>query len=280
MCSLAITASNDQLRVPEAGSSSALHRDPSLDHQSAAQRYLRLLRRCLVRDLFHDLRYEGDVTKPLPYSAELRFAGRDWPTDAETMVGWLRLESLEKCCSTVLREAIPGDFVETGIWRGGCGILMRAVLAAYSDPTRSLWLFDSFQGLPKPDPASYPLDDGDPHWTLAPYLGVSLDQVQRNFARYELLDNRTIFVKGWFRDTVPATQVNSISLLRLDGDMYESTWVVLEHFYQRLSPGGFVIVDDYGALPNCKIAIDEFRSKYLIKAPITKIDWTAVFWRK
>lgn len=252
----------------------------SLESAESARRYLRLLRRCLVRDLFHDGRYEGDVTRPLPYSAEMRFEGRDWPTDAETMVGWIRLENLEECCSTVLREAIPGDLVETGIWRGGCGILMRAALAAYSDPSRSVWLFDSFEGLPKPDASAYPLDENDPHWKLAPYLGVSLDQVRRNFVRYELLDSRTKFVKGWFRDTIPGAAVEEISLLRLDGDMYESTWVVLTNLYPKVAAGGFVIIDDYGALPNCKAAIDEFREKHSIHSPIQKIDWTGVLWRK
>jgi len=260
--------------APAVRSSSGLH------EEAATRRYLRLLRRCLVRDLFHDLRYEGDVTSPLPYSAELRFDGRDWPSHAETMVGCVRLEHLEECCSTIVREGIPGDFVETGIWRGGCGILMRAVLEAYGETQRSIWLFDSYEGLPKPDPAAFPLDTGDFHWTLAPYFGVSLEQVQRNFARYELLDSRTKFIKGWFRDTMPAAEVRDISLLRLDGDMYESTWIVLTHLYPRLSPGAFVIVDDYGALPNCKAAIDEFRATYAIDSPVTKIDWTGVYWRK
>lgn len=245
-----------------------------------ASLYLRLLRRCLVRDLFHDRRFEGDITRPLPYSCDLRREGRDWPTDAETMVGWIRLESLQESCATVIREGIPGDFVETGIWRGGCGILMRAVLDAFSDSTRSVWLFDSFEGLPKPDAATYPLDRDDPHWTLAPYLGVSLDQVKSNFSRYELLDSRTHFVKGWFKDTVPFAPVDSISVLRLDGDMYESTWEVLTHLYPKLSPGGFAIVDDYGALPNCKRAVDDFRKKHFINSPIAQVDWTGVFWRK
>jgi hypothetical protein len=246
----------------------------------AALLYLRLLRRCLVRDLFHDQRYEGDVTRPLPYSADLRFEGRDWPTEAETMVGWMRLEALEHCCRQVVRESVPGDFVETGIWRGGCGILMRGVLEALADKTRSVWLFDSFEGLPKPDEGAYPLDKDDLHWKLAPYLGVPLETVKANFARYELLDDRTRFVKGWFKDTIPVADIEQISMLRLDGDMYESTWLVLTHFYPKLSQGGFVIVDDYGALPNCRAAVNDFRAKHSISSPIQGIDWTGVFWRK
>jgi O-methyltransferase len=249
-------------------------------NDKTARAYLRLLRRCLLRDLFHDKRYEGDITRPLPYSAELRWDGRDWPTDAETMVGWVRLESLENCCATALREHVPGDFVETGIWRGGCGILMRAILEAYSDENRTLWLFDSFEGLPKPDVDVYPKDKDDVNWTVNAYLGVTLEQVKANFARYQLLDERVVFTKGWFRDTVPQNAIDSISVLRLDGDMYESTWLVLTHLYPKLSPGGFVIVDDYGALDNCKAAVDEFRAKHSILSPITKIDWTGISWRK
>jgi O-methyltransferase len=254
--------------------------DTSEIKSEAAALYLRLLRRCLVRDLVHDLRYDGDVTRPLPYSADLRFEGRDWPTEAETMVGWVRLESLGECCATAIRESVNGDFVEAGIWRGGCGILMRAVLAAFSDKTRSVWLFDSFEGLPTPDAESYPLDKDDPHWTLAPYLGVSLEQVKSNFARYELLDERIKFIKGWFRDTITCAEMDSISVLRLDGDMYESTWLGLSHLYPKVSPGGFIVIDDYGALPNCKTAVDEFRAKYSITSPMVTVDWTGVFWRK
>ncbi len=192
--------------------------------------YLRLLRRCLCRDLFPDGRYEGDENQlhALPFEAGLRDDGRDWPVDAETMVGMKRLQNLEQCCLAAIRDRIPGDFVETGVWRGGCGILMRAVLAATGDESRTAWLFDSFQGLPKPDAASFPKDDGDLLWKHSGYLGVSLEQVEANFRRYELLDERTRFVPGWFRDTIPSAEVDAISVLRLDGDMYESTWLVTD----------------------------------------------------
>jgi len=95
----------------------------------------------------------------LPFDPALREDGSDWPTDAETMVGMKRLENLQDACLSVIREGVPGNFVETGVWRGGCGILMRAVLAATGDETRSVWLFDSFEGLPKPDPQRFPWDE-------------------------------------------------------------------------------------------------------------------------
>jgi O-methyltransferase len=244
--------------------------------------YLQLLKRCLCRDLFPDGRYEGghDSLSKMPYDPALREDGRDWPTDAETMAGMKRLANVESCCLAVLRDRIPGDFVETGVWRGGCAILMRAVLAAAGDKNRITWLFDSFQGLPKPDTALFPKDEDLNLWMYSDYLGVSLDHVKENFRRYELLDERTRFVQGWFRDTIPQAQMERISVLRLDGDLYESTWVVLSSLYPRVSPGGFVIIDDFGAIPACKAAVEDFRTKYSITSPIIEIDWTGVFWRK
>lgn len=244
-------------------------------------RYLRLLRRCLCRDLFPDGHYDRQLNsmQRLTFDPALRADGNDWPIDAETMVGMKRLENLQNCCVSVIREGIPGDFVETGVWRGGCGILMRAVLAATEDETRKVWLFDSFQGLPEPDPQSFPADEGDVLWAYS-YLAVSLDQVKSNFERYELLDERTHFIPGWFRKTIPKAELDGISVLRLDGDLYESTWLVLTHFYEKVSSGGFIIIDDYGAITACKKAVDEFREKNSIISPITAIDWTGVFWRK
>jgi hypothetical protein len=243
--------------------------------------YLRLLKRCLIRDLFPDRRYLGsDLSQVLGYSPEMRENGLDWPTEAVTMVGMKRLNSLEKCCLSVIEDGVPGDFVETGTWRGGCGILMRAVLESCSDSQRSVWLFDSFEGLPKPDAAAFPADSDDQFWTFSSYLGVSVDQVKANFRQYELLDDRVRFVKGWFRDTIPSSNMGPISVLRLDGDLYESTIQALDALYPRLSPGGFCIVDDYQAVYACEQAVTDYRAKHGISAEIVDIDGTGVLWRK
>jgi O-methyltransferase len=145
---------------------------------------------------------------------------------------------------------------------------------------RKVWLFKSFEGLPKPDSEAFPKDKDDPRWTYAPYLSVSLEQFNANFAKYELLDERTQFVKGWFRDTIPTSKVKNISVLRLDRDMYESTWLGLTNIYPRLSAGGFAIIDDYGAVSACKAAVDDFRAKNSIASLLIQVDWTGVFWRK
>lgn len=254
---------------------------PSRVDSASTRLYLRLLERCLVRDLFPDQRYLGsDLSRVLGYSPEMRENGLDWPTEAVTMVGMKRLNNLEKCCLSVIEDGVPGDFVETGTWRGGCGILMRGVLESCSDSMRRVWLFDSFEGLPKPDAAAFPADSDDQFWTFSSYLGVSVEQVMANFRQYELLDDRVRFVKGWFRDTIPTSNLGPISVLRLDGDMYESTWIVLTHLYPKVSPGGFVVIDDYGCIPACKQAVDDFRRDHSIQSPLSSVDWSGVFWRK
>jgi O-methyltransferase len=239
--------------------------------------YLDLLKRSISRMAFPDGRWDSDLTRILPFDPALRADGKDWPTDAETMVGLKRLDNLQACIERALRDGVPGDLVETGVWRGGAAILMRGVLKAYGDTTRAVWLADSFAGLPRP---SAPEDAGDQLWMLAPYLAVSIDTVKQNFVRYGLLDDQVRFLPGWFSDTLPTAPISEIAVLRLDGDMYESTMVALTSLYAKVSPGGFVIIDDYGALPNCRRAVTDFRGALGIDAPITEIDWTGVYWRK
>ena len=214
------------------------------------------------------------------YDPAARESGQDWPAEAETMVGWKRLTHLERSAAEVVRSAIRGDLVEAGVWRGGASILMRAVLKALGDRARRVWLFDSFDGLPRPDSKVYPADQADTLANFNAYLGVSLERVQANFERYGLLDEQVRFVKGWFKDTIPNAPVEEIALLRADGDMYESTMQILEGLYPKVVPGGFVIIDDYGALENCRQAVHDFRSRHGISEEIQRIDWTGAFWRR
>jgi O-methyltransferase len=193
------------------------------------------------------------------------------------MIGLRRLDNIEACIRSVIDDQIPGDLIETGVWRGGAVIFMRAALAAWGDETRNVWVADSFEGLPRPDPA-YPVDAGDLHHT-ASRLAVSLDDVQANFRRYGLLDDRVRFLKGWFKDTLPDAPIDRLALIRLDGDMYSSTMEALTALYPRLSPGGFVIVDDY-ALKGAREAVTDFRRDHGIEEHIESIDWTGVFWRR
>jgi O-methyltransferase len=208
-----------------------------------------------------------------------RMIGRDWPANGMTMIGWERLTNLQRCIDDIVAHDVPGDLIETGVWRGGATILMRALLKMHGDEHRTVWAADSFAGLPKPDAHSYPPDADDAHHTVG-YLAVALDDVKRNFERYGLLDERVRFLPGWFRDTLPPLKTENWSLIRLDGDMYESTMVALESLYPRLSPGGYVVIDDYGAVPASQQAVHDFRSMHDIQEEIHQVDWTGVFWQK
>jgi O-methyltransferase len=215
----------------------------------------------------------------LPLDRARRLVGLDWPVHAETMIGLRRLDQLQAAVESVVDEQVPGDLIETGVWRGGAGILMRGVLAAHGDTSRTVWLADSFAGLPPPDAETYPADAGI-DLSVNAELAVSVDDVTANFRRYGLLDAQVRFLKGWFRDTLPEAPIDRLAVLRLDGDLYESTWVALTSLYPKLSPGGYVIVDDYGALPVCRLAVDDYRREQGIEEPLHEIDWTGVFWRR
>ncbi len=209
-----------------------------------------------------------------------RDLGLDWPPEAETMIGMQRLTSLQHCVETVLADDIPGDLIECGVWRGGACILMRAVLEAYGDETRSVWLADSFAGVPRSDPENYKADKGLRLDLFKGVLGVPETEVKANFERYGLLDDRVRFIPGWFKDTLHDAPIDRIAVLRLDGDLYESTIQALDPLYPRLSPGGFCIIDDYHAVKACRQAVTDYREQHGISAEIVEIDGTGVFWRK
>lgn len=207
-----------------------------------------------------------------------RETGVIWPQFAETMIGLKRLDNLQQCIESVLNEKIEGDFIETGVWRGGACIFMRAVLAAYGIEDRKVFVADSFEGLPKPDEIKYPIDKGDKHFNKT-FLVVSKEEVENNFRKYGMLDDQVVFLKGWFNETLPKAPITKLSILRLDGDMYSSTIEALDNLYPKLSKGGFCIIDDY-ALSGCKSAVDDFRKKHNIKTEIKKVDWSGIFWQK
>ena len=157
---------------------------------------------------------------------------------------------------------------------------MRAVLAAYGDEKRSVWLADSFAGLPPPNTAEYKADKLFMPDLYGGVLAVPETEVRANFERYGLLDDQVRFLPGWFKDTLPNAPIDRIAVLRLDGDLYESTIQALDALYPRLSPGGFCIVDDYLAVKACKQAVTDYRTKHGITAEIVDIDGTGVLWRK
>lgn len=238
---------------------------PPIGHATSARSVLTdLLIRALSFTLYVD-KIEDDFVQ-----------GHTWPKHAVSMGGvdamWNVADLLEK----VLSDRVAGDFVETGVWKGANGILARKLLDAANDQTRTVWCMDSFAWLPPPS-AKYAGDKGDKHHTFAilnPVLRADLPAVEGIYRRFGIDVNdpsqRTKLVKGFFNETAPvvARQLSAVAILRLDGDMYQSTWEVLIAMYEKVSVGGFVIVDDYG-LPGAKQATDDFRECASIDAPLT-----------
>jgi O-methyltransferase len=241
----------------------------ALDNVEGCQAlYLDLMKRCLT-DWIH---IEKERVK-------MRSEGQDWPSNAHTMIGLQRLNNLQFCAEDILANQVPGDFIETGVWRGGSVIFMRAILKAHNITNRSVWVADSFAGVPPPNPKQYPLDAGI-RLDSFPQLAIPREEVELNFARYGLLDAQVRFLPGWFRDTLPSAPMDTLALLRLDGDLYESTMDGLIHLYPKLSVGGYIIIDDYGAIEACKQAVHDYRTSHGITEKIVDIDGTGAYWQR
>lgn len=165
----------------------------------ATDMYLELLKKTILFEIWQD--YERDVLRGLSIVVpEKHIMGEMWPLIAHSMIGRMRMNHLQKCMDTVMKENIIGDFIETGVWRGGACIFMQGFLKVHGINDRKVWLADSFQGLPAPNAKKYPKDIGDKHYTID-FLKVSLEEVQNNFRKYDLLDENVYFLKGWFKDT-------------------------------------------------------------------------------
>lgn len=263
----------------------------------ASALYLDLMKRCLTF-LLWDARdgaiEETQWRRPIASLAVLlrRFARRheraprslrefgfDWPAMAFTMIGQARLTNVQDCVEDVLRRGTPGDLIEAGVWRGGVPIFMRAILRAHGVRDRVVWAADSFRGLPVPDVDAYPEDRG---YDLSVWesLAVPLAEVRANFERFGLLDEQVRFLEGWFKDTLPDAPIERIAVMRLDGDLYESTMDSLGSLYPKLSPGGYAIIDDYFSAPPCRAAVDAYRRDHGITDEIHKVDWSGAYWQR
>ena len=174
----------------------------STDESKLREMYLDLMRDVLINEIYKDppflqrppsklkrtLGIKGEA-RVAEYGADAREKGVDWPTVAHSMIGRKRMDNLRMVCLDVIEKGVPGDFIETGVWRGGACIFMRSILQSFgeAETARKIWVADSFAGLPEPDGDTYELDKGDTHHTVD-VLAVSLEQVKANFAVYGLLD--------------------------------------------------------------------------------------------
>jgi hypothetical protein len=228
-------------------------------------RYLDLMKKSLVRS------FDTDEQKVI------REAGLVWPTYAETMIGLKRLDNLQACLETIIKDNIEGDVIECGVWRGGACIFMKAVLEVLEEH-RVVYVADSFQGFEKIGDLRYDIDKGADFLTES-ILSVSKKEVEGNFAKYNLLDDNVKFIEGYFANTMPKFE-GRLSLLRVDCDLYGATTEVLNHLYDRVSVGGYIIIDDYSSILNCASAVHHFRHRRNISTKIMQIDHSAVYWRK
>jgi len=213
-----------------------------------------------------------------PFNEAVREGGEDWTYLGTTMIGIKRLENIELLLKSVVNNKIPGDFIETGVWRGGASLFARGVLRAHGEGHRTSYVCDSFQGLP---PNTNNLHEGDDGWNFRPYLEVSDVLVRSHFCETSMLDKNVIFVKGFFNATMPplARIITRLSIMRLDGDMYQSTVDVLYNLYEKLSVGGYVIIDDWTITPTQQ-ACKDFFSVHEFHPKIIWIDSMAVYWQK
>lgn len=200
---------------------------------------------------------------------------------ADTMSNSASIDNLHYCVEQVIANEVPGDLIETGIWKGGLTVLMRGILKAHDVTDRLVWAADSFEGLPKPDPR-HTLADAIWYHLFEPLDGlrISYEFVQGVFEKYDLLDDQVRFLRGWFADTLPAAPIDRLALMRLDGDWYDSTRLALEVLYPKLSPGGFIIIDDYGLPFGCRRAVDEYREAFSIREPIQWANSQVAFWQR
>jgi len=189
---------------------------------------------------------------------------------------WALYQSIEY----IVRNNIPGDIVECGVWSGGSMLLAAHALLHFGDSSRRIYLYDTFAGNPRPDAV-------DARWDGVPALptwehhhrnggrwcfGGTRDHVSRVVSSSGYPADRLEFVEGMVEDTLPSTRPAQISLLRLDTDLYSSTWHELVHLYPLLSPGGILIIDDYGAFQGAKLATDRFIAEHKLPLFLTRID--------
>ena len=266
--------------------------------------YVDLLKRCVCNLIYQDaaIRRPWDTSSDevyLPFDLAKRETARDWPSQAHTMIGTRRLDNVQELVTAAIAAGTPGDLIETGIWRGGSVIFMRGLLKALGVTDRVVWAADSFEGPPIGEEqgatersytsaglrplAGLAVGEYPPSFRTPIELvseGTSLPDVRNRFERYGLLDEQVKFLPGWFRDTLPAAPIERLALLRLDGDLYDSTLDALAALYPRLSPGGYTIVDDYGRFEECRQAVHDYLDGAGEKVDIQWVDDDAVYWQK
>ena len=232
----------------------------NIAHVNRRDRYLVALRDFItgfsIRDPCYKPAFKASSELVItPFNHEERENGKCWPLLAYSMTGRRRLDNVRDLITTAIYGNIPGGFLEAGVWRGGASIMAAGTIAAFGEEAkRKVYVCDSFQGLPR---SSNGMDyDG---WEVSDVLAVSLDQVRQHFKNSNLLRSNVEFVKGFFNESLPSLGDRDFKLavLRADGDMYESTMDILFNLYDKISLGGFLIIDDW-EVDVCRKAVKHF----------------------
>lgn len=227
-----------------------------------------------------------EVSKPKA-PAELKFP-KDYDDEARAIIKAAKpytMTSLEKLYALILatryvsEHKIPGDVVECGVWRGGSMHAVGRTLDGLGDTDRHLHLYDTFEGMPPPTEKDRRQDgklaeellEGSSRdsgvWAVA-----GLDDVKSGMAEVPYPEDHVHYHKGLVEETVPSEAPEQISILRLDTDWYASTLHELEHLYPRLSPGGVLLLDDYGWWQGSREAVDEFLAKTGVRLLLLRMD--------
>jgi len=229
----------------------------------ARDAYVELIKRSIT-----NYAYLGGAAPVREFSSATHYDARQgrWLVDPLarplTLLNRRQLDLIEQSMLTLEAQCVPGDYIEAGVWRGGVIILMNALLRAYGIAGRRIHAADSFAGIPRNVRFKHdPVDTWSDRWV------ASLDEVKQNIARFDLLDDRVVFVPGYFADSLGHLAGERFGLIRLDVDSYESVETSLTRLYPLLSCGGIVIIDDWHLVP-CRMAVGAYRSAHGITDPI------------
>ena len=201
-----------------------------------------------------------------------------------TMTSWERMYALYKAILYIIENRISGDIVECGVWRGGSMRLVAMVLLSRKQTDRTLYLYDTFEGMAEPDMRDVDLygNKAADDWYQIKRRGVKwayapLEEVRETMTATGYPMERVVFVKGPVETTIPGTVPERIALLRLDTDWYSSTKQSIEHLYRRLSPNGVLALDDYGHYQGAQQAIDEYFDRFGARPFLNRIDYSCRF---
>ncbi|MFC1668664.1 TylF/MycF/NovP-related O-methyltransferase [Chlamydiota bacterium] len=224
----------------------------------------------IIRSLFYKIQKET-----FPKDMENEFGEIYEKCKFYTMTSRARMYALYQAVKYIVKSKVQGDFVECGVWKGGSTMLIALTLLKCEEANRKIYLYDTFEGMPKPTSKDQRITDGKQSyniWKQGPWCNASLDEVKKNMLSLGYPETNVIFIKGKVEDTIPENIPPQISLLRLDTDFYESIYHELKHLFPLILNKGVIIIDDYGYWAGVKEATDKYFSENAITMLLNRID--------